>query len=169
MQTLATIAEAKYRRNSKEENSNKETSAVTDEELIRQCSQSVGNYKHLMALYREHPCELIEFLRHALNHATSLYRYVNKATSWAQWPATLEDWTRNLAKALNVARYVPQIIERLKASKEQARIIRGIVWRFGQGAERYAVQAQETGRNRFKYFCWLTSNSGQKAINKPVA
>jgi hypothetical protein len=66
------------------------------------------------------------------------------------WERTLE----TLAKLREVAEKAVEVMERICASKQQIKAVYKACWR-SQDVIRHAITAQETGRDKFKYFCWL--------------
>lgn len=156
-----------YRRDSKENKSFKEAGERSNLTLIKECSQSQGNYKRLVKLYEDYPAELIAFLQYAKKKAASLYRYVNCATSHKNWQKTLKDWSINIVRATNVKRYAPEIIRRLGIKDvTQQKIIRAICYRLGKWALHIAASIQDKGgiRNKFAYYLWRTSSNVIKQL-----
>lgn len=159
-----------HRRDSKENQSFKEADQGTKtQRLIKECSQSEGNYKRLLTLYDQHPKELLAFLEYAKAKATCLYRYVNTATSYKNWGKTLYDWTINIAKAMDVRRYAPEVISRLRIIDDQKKcIIKAICHRLGRGSLSIAASIQDkTGiRDKFAYYLWRTSSKVIKQLSQ---
>lgn len=77
------------------------------------------------------------------------------ACSKARWADTLEQ----IKERLSVERLASEVQQRLQTKKEQAKAIYAAVWRLKGHVMRYAATAQEVGRDRFKFFCWLTSEA----------
>jgi len=66
-------------------------------------------------------------------------------------------WQRSLkylAKLREIAQQAAEIQQRLNATTEQVKTIYKACWRRSD-AVLQAIKAEETGRERFKYFCWL--------------
>lgn len=100
------------------------------------------------------------------------FNYINR--SWSRklhddGRTFLETTLEYVRKELVNAPVVQMVAERLKATNEQIRAIKRIVWKWGAGATRYAVKAQEDGKDKFKYFCWLTSVRGQRIMRESMA
>lgn len=89
------------------------------------------------------------------------FRYFNK--SWSRKRIT--DTVEGIRKKIAELPVVEEVMKRLKVTADQVYAVRGIVRRWGDGCLRYAVKAQEEGRDKFKYFCWLTSVKGQEVMN----
>lgn len=90
------------------------------------------------------------------------YHYMNAACSKANWADTV----RQMRQSLRIDELAKDVFKRLEATQKQARAIYAACWRLGTSVVRHAVTAQEIGRDRFKFFCWLTSSknlSGSKA------
>lgn len=153
---IATVLK-NHRINREEENSFKE--ATADEKLIDRCSQNPSNKKHLVTLYQQAPRELIALLKYALDNADSLYRYVNKATSWKNWDNTLSDWRKNVLRDDRVQK----VLAILPEAKEHVGAVYAATKRFGEAVVARAVTAKETAKDgKLKYFCWLTSEERRK-------
>lgn len=74
-----------------------------------------------------------------------------RVASKAQWDRTLEF----LSKLRQVAQNAAEVARRLAARPEQMKAIYKACWRFGSSVIQRAVTAEETGRDKFKYFNWL--------------
>lgn len=70
----------------------------------------------------------------------------------AVWEKTLA-W---LAKARKVAQLAAEVAKRLDAPETAMKAILKACWRNGPSVLRKAITAEETGRDKFLYFCWLT-------------
>jgi hypothetical protein len=79
-----------------------------------------------------------------------------KAASKAQWERTLDF----LAKLREVAHNAAEVAKRLVVQPEQMKAIYKACWRYGNAVISKAVTAQETGRDKFKYFNWLCRYEG---------
>ncbi len=91
-----------------------------------------------------------------------VFNYFNTAWSKDNFLKTVE----GIRKELTNLQVVYDVCKRLMIRDDQLRAIKGIVYRWGEGCLRYAVRAQEEGRDKFKYFCWLTSAVGQKIMKE---
>jgi len=76
-----------------------------------------------------------------------------KVASKANWERTLEF----IAKLRKVAQAAAEVAKRLAVPSDKMKAVYKACWRLGDGVIRHAITAQETGRDRYKYFCWLTS------------
>lgn len=76
-----------------------------------------------------------------------------KVASKANWERTLEF----IAKLRKVAQDAAEIAKRLAVPVDNMKAVYKACWRLGNDVIRHAITAQETGRDKYKYFCWLTS------------
>lgn len=96
---------------------------------------------------------LAEHIRHVAH--TSPVRMMAVACSKARW----EDTLVQVRERMKVERLVTEVRDRLNASADQMPALYAVVWRLKGYALRFAATAQEIGRDRFKFFCWLTSRA----------
>lgn len=96
--------------------------------------------------------DLLELAKMAATKNTPS-RWFAKVTSKAQWERTL----KMLETVRSVLAAAAEVAERIKAVPDQMKAIYKACWRLKAEAVRHAITAQETGRNKFTYFCWLTS------------
>jgi hypothetical protein len=73
-----------------------------------------------------------------------------KVTSKARIEGTLE-WLR---KAREVAHNAAEVVRRLVPTIKQMKAVYKACWS-SPDVIRHAITAEETGRDKFKYFCWL--------------
>jgi hypothetical protein len=113
----------------------------------------VNRYKKLI---REgHLDDLLELAKQALAKDTPA-NWFARVASKAQWQRTL-DW---LAKLREVAQNAVEVAKRLGVVPEQMKAVYKACWRFGDSVISKAVTAEETGRDKFKYFNWLCRYEG---------
>lgn len=113
-------------------------------------------------LWREGHDKALLFLADYARKATRTGRadcFFAKMCSKANWEGTLK-WVK---KAMQVAQNAVEVARRIKATPAQMKPVFKACWRLGDSVIRQAVTAQETGRNKFKYFCWLTSSNTCKS------
>lgn len=96
-------------------------------------------------------------LRHLAEHIrrvahTSPVRMMAVACSKARWENTLAQ----IRERVKVERLANEVRERLRASNDQMPALYAVVWRLKGYALRFAATAQEIGRDKFRFFCWLT-------------
>lgn len=85
----------------------------------------------------------------------------DKPSRWFAVVTGKKCWERTmqmLAKLHQVVQNATEVAKRVMASSAQMKPIYKACWRLGDNVLKHAITAQETGRNRFKYFCWLTSS-----------
>lgn len=82
-----------------------------------------------------------------------------KVASKANWDRTM-DFLDKLHKVEQVA---ARVADRVKATSQQMKPIFKAVWKYGESVMISAVTAQESGRDKFRYFCWLIK---QKRYNE---
>lgn len=97
-------------------------------------------------------------LRHLAEHIrrvahTSPVRMMAVACSKARW----EDSLAQVRERMKVERLATEVRQRLNASDDQMPALYAVVWRLKGYALRFAATAQEIGRDKFRFFCWLTS------------
>lgn len=80
---------------------------------------------------------------------------------WFARVCSVKMWERTLAlvaKTKRVATEAARIAEQLGVTAaEQIQTIYYAAWRKGSTVGRYAAWAAESGRDKFRFFCWLTS------------
>lgn len=98
--------------------------------------------------------ELLELAKMA-GTKTNPANWFATAASKAQWERTLE----YLSKLREVAKNAREVAKRILARPEQMKAVYKACWRFGDAVISRAVIAEETGRDKFKYFNWLCRRS----------
>lgn len=73
-------------------------------------------------------------------------------TSKRNWERTLE-WLKKLER---VVRQAKAVSTRLGLEDNQLKPVYAACWRLGSSVMRHAVTAAEIGRDKYKFFCWLT-------------
>lgn len=101
-------------------------------------------------LIREgHLAELTELAEIAVTK-TNPSRWFATVCAKARWEGTLK-W---LQKTREVAQAAAEVAKRLMAAPKHMKAIYKACWRRSD-ALLQAIKAEETGNDRFKYFCWL--------------
>lgn len=123
---------------------------VTGDEYWRKAK--INRYK--MLIREGHLNDLLELAKMAREQATKAHpsHWFAKWASKKEWGRTLE----TLAKLRQAARVVAEVAERIAAPVKHIKAVYAAYWRFNGAIMQQAVTAQETGRDSFKYFCWLT-------------
>lgn len=151
MDQVATLLPAQlYRDNSK-------TTTTNSIELPGKIDDLIDN-----KMYRNKFRKLIRegFIAELMDLATIAHtkdapsRWFAKVTAKSRWQGTLE-W---LKKVRAVAQSAADIAKRLLAKPDQMKAIYKACWR-SKNALRHAVTAEETGRDKLKYFHWLCAKS----------
>jgi hypothetical protein len=75
------------------------------------------------------------------------------ATGKKHWQATL----KFLSALRSVRQTAEEVLRRVQVPTGSMKAVYKACWRLKDAAVRQAVTAQETGRDPFRYFCWLTS------------
>ena len=88
---------------------------------------------------------------------TSPVRMMAVACSKARWDDTLAQ----IRERSRVERLTAEVRDRLNAAEDQVKALYAIVWRLKGYVMRYAATAQEIGRDKFNFFCWLTRIAGR--------
>lgn len=77
---------------------------------------------------------------------------------WFAIVTSKKNWERTLvflAKLASMAAVVDRIMERLDVGELAKPLVYKAVWHLGFTAERFAITAQEIGRDKIKLFAWL--------------
>lgn len=75
-----------------------------------------------------------------------------KVASKVEWERTL----KFLATLHKVAQNAAEVVKRVKGASQHMAAVYKACWRHGESVIIKAITAQETGRDQYKYFCWLT-------------
>jgi biotin synthase-related radical SAM superfamily protein len=140
------------------EDNSKNVTTDTSIELPAEISQLItGNdywrraktnrYKKL--IQEGHLNDLLDLAEQAMTKDTPA-NWFARAASKAQWQRTLD----YLAKLKDIAQKALEVAQRIVARPDQMKVVYGACWR-SKDVIRHAITAQETGRDTFKYFCWL--------------
>ncbi|HSW99495.1 MAG TPA: hypothetical protein VLH38_00485 [Patescibacteria group bacterium] len=84
---------------------------------------------------------------------------------WFAAYASKANWERTLLfleEARKVAHAAAEVIKRLGIRPEQMKAVWKACWKLKGKVVQHAITAQETGRDQFKYFCWLCWGPRQK-------
>jgi hypothetical protein len=105
-----------------------------------------------------HLSALLELAEIAKSKATPS-RWFAVVTAKKNWDRTLEF----LSKLRQAARIVSEVVERVAAPIEHVKAVYAAYWRSGGAIMQHAITAQEIGRDKFKFFCWLTRQKKETA------
>lgn len=94
---------------------------------------------------------------HKLLKLAEVARTKDNPANWFAKACSVKCWERTLdflSKLHEVSQKAADIAKRVFARPEQMKAIYKACWR-SKDALRHAITAEETGRDKFKYFCWL--------------
>lgn len=126
------------------------SSLITGSEYWRRAKEN--RYRKLIR--DGHLYDLLDLAKEAVTKDNPAHWFARVASK-AQWERTLD----YLSKLRSIAQNALEVARRLAARPEQMKAIHKALWRSGD-ALRHAITAQETGRDKFKYFCWLVWRGG---------
>lgn len=156
-----------HRNNSYRNHSNIEASAETNNlpTWLAPWAQNKSWAIRLGQLVKQgHAQQLHRYVRYLEENAAKINRPQNHFNkSWSR--TRLSETIAFMNKLLDLDRRAAEVVQRLNMGKENLRPIYAACWRWGEGAIRHAVTAQETATgDLFKYFCWLTSPKRLKEL-----
>lgn len=164
MSTLKQVIENKqqfYRTNSKETNTN--NSIELPEEVLNLITDNnwklarTNRYKKLIRDGEITSDELVEFVEMAAEKDKPDFWFA-KIMSKNRWERT-KDF---LVKLREIKRLAKEVADRIPVPKDAMRVVYKACWRFRSSVIVKAVTAQETGRDQYKYFCWLIGKTDVK-------
>lgn len=150
-----------YRTNSKDTNTN--NSIELPAEVLNLITNNgwklarTNRYKKLMRDGEISADELVEFVEMAKEKNKPDYWFA-KIMSKARWERT-KDF---LAKLREIKRLAKEVCSRIPVPPYATRVIYKACWKFKSSVIVKAVTAQETGRDKYKYFCWLIGKTNVK-------
>lgn len=118
--------------------------------------------KRLVQLLNEGNAQILaQVVRHTKKVAKrDPVHYFARCVSRKKWTET----TKEMLKKIKVDKLAAEVVKRLGAKEKHLNAIYAACWRLQGGVIRHAITAQEVGKNRFVFFCWLTSKKQGKEI-----
>lgn len=122
------------------------TNLITGSEYWKRAKQN--RYRKLIR--DGHLADLLQLAEIASTKKTPA-NWFARAASKVQWERTLEF----LAKMRKVAQDAAEVAKRLLIPADNMKAVYKACWKRGGAVIRYAVTAQELGRDKYRYFNWL--------------
>lgn len=136
-----------------------------DIEIPVEIEQLVDNKMYLprhKKLIREHGLEVMLRVAKMAQSADKPSRFYAVATSVKNWAMTL----KNVMKQIEVEKLAMAVKERIAAPIESMKLVYKACWMYGRRVEKWAVDAQEIGKNPVKLFAWYYGRAG--GTPKPI-
>jgi hypothetical protein len=143
----------------------KQTATINIPEAIDALIDNKNYRNKFRKLIREgHLNDLLELAKMAKDKDTPSHWF-------AKWTRTTPEkgqegqpthWERTLqflARAREVAQAAAEVVKRIPVPTGRLKAVYKACWKLKGAVVRHAVTAEETGRDKFRYFCWLCYGS----------